>query len=49
MLTDCYQAALDEICRTLGDTPSAAEIRALWNEYEEGTTEEARMVKVHAL
>ncbi|CAI5726711.1 unnamed protein product [Hyaloperonospora brassicae] len=39
------KAALDEICHTLGDTPSAAEIRALWNEYEEGTTEEARMVK----
>ncbi|CAH0478144.1 unnamed protein product [Peronospora belbahrii] len=37
--------ALDEICNTLGNTPSAAEIRLLWNEYEEGITEEARMVK----
>ncbi|KAH7470815.1 hypothetical protein PRIC1_003360 [Phytophthora ramorum] len=37
--------ALDEICGTLGDTPSAAEIRSLWNEYEAGSTEEAKMVK----
>ncbi|KAG6580265.1 Hydrolase-HD superfamily protein [Phytophthora cinnamomi] len=37
--------ALDEICSTLGDTPSAAEIRALWNEYEAGSTEEAKIVK----
>ncbi|KAF1776687.1 hypothetical protein PC129_g18888 [Phytophthora cactorum] len=37
--------ALDEICSTLGDTPSAAEIRELWNEYEAGSTEEAKIVK----
>ncbi|KAG7385557.1 HD domain-containing protein 2 [Phytophthora pseudosyringae] len=37
--------ALDEICNTLGDTPSAAEIRTLWNEYEAGSTEEAKVVK----
>ncbi|CAI5740994.1 unnamed protein product [Peronospora destructor] len=37
--------ALDEICNTLGNTPSAAEIRALWNEYEAGSTEEAKIVK----
>lgn len=42
------QEALDEICSTLGDTPSAAEIRALWNEYEAGSTEEAKIVKVCA-
>ncbi|ETI55867.1 hypothetical protein F441_16415 [Phytophthora nicotianae CJ01A1] len=38
--------ALDEICNTLGNTPSAAEIRELWNEYEAGSTEEAKIVKV---
>jgi hypothetical protein len=43
------QEALDEICNTLGDTPSAAEIRALWNEYEAASTEEAKIVKVRAL
>ncbi|ETI55868.1 hypothetical protein, variant 1 [Phytophthora nicotianae CJ01A1] len=37
--------ALDEICNTLGNTPSAAEIRELWNEYEAGSTEEAKIVK----
>ncbi|KAG7394939.1 HD domain-containing protein 2 [Phytophthora boehmeriae] len=37
--------ALDEICNKLGDTPSAAEIRELWAEYEAGSTEEAKMVK----
>ncbi|POM57412.1 Hydrolase-HD superfamily protein [Phytophthora palmivora] len=37
--------ALDEICSTLGDTSSAEEIRALWNEYEAGSTEEAKIVK----
>ncbi|KAF4319295.1 hypothetical protein BBO99_00004819 [Phytophthora kernoviae] len=37
--------ALDEICSKLGDTPSAAEIRELWAEYEAGSTEEAKMVK----
>ncbi|RQM14506.1 hypothetical protein KXD40_006524 [Peronospora effusa] len=37
--------AMDEICNTLGDTPSATEIRALWNEYEAGSTEEAKIVK----
>ncbi|KAJ8578305.1 hypothetical protein ON010_g906 [Phytophthora cinnamomi] len=41
-----FREALDEICSTLGDTPSAAEIRALWNEYEAGSTEEAKIVKV---
>ena len=42
----CCQEALDEICRTLGDMSSATEIRALWNEYEEGLSEEAKIVKV---
>lgn len=37
--------ALDKICNTLGNTPSASEIRELWNEYEAGLTEEAKMVK----
>eukprot|EP00644_Phytophthora_capsici_P013227 jgi/Phyca11/560939/estExt2_Genewise1.C_PHYCAscaffold_50982 len=37
--------ALDEICNTLGDAPSAAEIRSLWSEYEAGATEEAKIVK----
>uniref|UniRef100_A0AAV1UYW8 5'-deoxynucleotidase n=1 Tax=Peronospora matthiolae TaxID=2874970 RepID=A0AAV1UYW8_9STRA len=37
--------ALDEICSALGDTSSATEIRALWNEYEEGSSEEAKIVK----
>ncbi|KAL7681885.1 putative HD/PDEase domain, metal-dependent nucleoside 5'-monophosphatase [Plasmopara halstedii] len=39
------EKALDNICSTLGDTPSALEIRELWNEYEAGLTEEAKMVK----
>ncbi|KAJ0392424.1 hypothetical protein P43SY_007592 [Pythium insidiosum] len=37
--------ALEKICATLGDSPAAAEIKSLWHEYEQGTTEEARMVK----
>ncbi|GLE04286.1 hypothetical protein PINS_up013201 [Pythium insidiosum] len=37
--------ALDKICATLGDSPAAEEIKSLWHEYEQGTTEEARMVK----
>ncbi|OWZ00856.1 Hydrolase-HD superfamily protein [Phytophthora megakarya] len=37
--------ALDEICSTLKDTSSAEEIRSLWNEYEAGSTEEAKIVK----
>ncbi|RLN90828.1 hypothetical protein BBJ28_00024751, partial [Nothophytophthora sp. Chile5] len=41
--------ALDEICSTLGDSASATEIRELWNEYEAGATEEAKMVKVRVL
>ena len=48
MLVACAQEALNEICNILGDTPSATEIRALWNEYEAGSTEEAKIVKVYA-
>ncbi|TDH72148.1 hypothetical protein CCR75_004689 [Bremia lactucae] len=41
--------ALGEICKTLGNTPSALEIRELWNEYEAGFTEEAKIVKVSGI
>ncbi|DAZ93267.1 TPA: hypothetical protein N0F65_010891 [Lagenidium giganteum] len=37
--------ALDEICTTLGECQAASEIKSLWNEYEAGTTEEAKIVK----
>ncbi|KAI9917156.1 hypothetical protein PsorP6_012362 [Peronosclerospora sorghi] len=43
--SEAVEEALDEICNTLGDSSSAVEIRALWQEYEAGVTEEAKIVK----
>lgn len=40
------QEALEQICATLGESQAAAEIRELWSEYEAGSTEEAKLVKV---
>lgn len=40
------QDALEHICGVLGESQAATEIRELWNEYEAGSTEEAKIVKV---
>ena len=39
------RAAMDQIAEMLGDCPAAKSIRALWEEYEAGETQEAKLVK----
>ncbi|XP_074368695.1 uncharacterized protein LOC141708804 isoform X2 [Apium graveolens] len=39
------QEALDHMCKLLGGGPRAKEIHELWREYEEASSEEAKVVK----
>uniref|UniRef100_A0A7N0T5W7 5'-deoxynucleotidase n=1 Tax=Kalanchoe fedtschenkoi TaxID=63787 RepID=A0A7N0T5W7_KALFE len=39
------QAALDEMCKVLGGGTRAEEIQELWQEYEDNTSKEAKLVK----
>lgn len=42
---DMESRAMDEIARMLGDCEASRSIRALWEEYEAGETQEAKLVK----